>query len=297
MSIPHDPQLVSRRRFLALSGGAVVLAACGSSHGSSVSSRSTISHDHASPTELAPAVMSADLYAQPRPQRFAFALVSKQGYASGGATKLGVALRPQTPTTFVPTTLYEKGLPPERGIYVTDVVFDRAGIWNGVVERDGASLPFAIEIHAKASAPVVGSKAPTVPSPTPTRTLGMNPICTRTPPCPLHTKSLDTLIGKGRPVAVLFATPARCQSQYCGPVLDALLPLVSEYQSRIDFVHCDIYLNNRTDQVEPTVAAWGLPSEPWLFTVNPHGAITERLDGAMGQAEMRAALNNLARTA
>jgi hypothetical protein len=31
--------------------------------------------------------------------------------------------------------------------------------------------------------------------------------------------------------------------------------------------------------------------------VNPSGIITERLDGAMGQDEMRAALNDLTRTA
>ena len=31
------------------------------------------------------------------------------------------------------------------------------------------------------------------------------------------------MIGSGKPVAVMFATPARCQSLYCGPVLDELL--------------------------------------------------------------------------
>jgi hypothetical protein len=122
----------------------------------------------------------------------------------------------------------------------------------------------------------------------------MDPICTRSPVCDLHSTSLDTLIGKGRPVAVLFATPARCVSAYCAPVLDALLPLVDEYADRVDVVHCDIYLDNRTQEVSPTVAAWSLPSEPWMFGVDATGTITARLDGAMGQDEMRQMLASLA---
>ena len=130
--------------------------------------------------------------------------------------------------------------------------------------------------------------APVDPSPTPANALGVDPICTRNPVCPLHDRSLDTLVAKGRPVAVLFATPARCTSQYCGPVLDSLLPLVETYQDRVDVVHVDIFKNLQTDETSPTVTAWGLPSEPWLFGIDAAGVITARLDGAFGQDEMRA---------
>lgn len=290
-----DAVSLSRRRFLALSGGvvggAVLLAACGSSGDSSSSHNSTTT---AGDAELAPAVMSSDLYARPEPQRFAFALLSKDGYASGRPATLAVAPRPTTPTTFAPTTLVTQGLPPKRGIYVSDVVFDKPGIWNGIVDHEGQKLTLVVQVNKTAAAPVVGTRAPAVASPTPAHPLGMNPICTRVPMCSLHSRSLDTLIGKGRPVAVLFATPARCQSQYCGPVLDALLPLVDTYKDRVDIVHCDIYLNNRSDQVQPTVAAWKLPSEPWLYGVDAQGVITARIDGAMGQDEIRQVLESLA---
>jgi hypothetical protein len=285
---------LTRRRFLALTGGALVLAACGSKS-SSGSTDSTLSHDHDEPTELTPAVMSSDLYARPEPQRFAFAMLSKEGgYASGGATSLAVALDPAVPAQFAPTTLHTDGLPENRGIYVSDVMFDKPGVWNAIARNGDQELPFVIQVEAKATAPTEGRAAPTAASPTNANTLGMDPICTRSPECPLHDKSLDTLIGKGRPVAVLFATPARCQSQYCGPVLDALLPMVDEFSDRVDIVHCDIYLNNRTEEVSPTVAAWSLPSEPWLFGIDAMGKITERLDGAMAQDEMRAVLERLA---
>jgi hypothetical protein len=282
---------LSRRRFLALTGGAFVLAACGGSD----SSDTTLEHSHSEPTELVPGVMSSDLYAHPEPQRVAFAMFEEDGaYASGGAVTFAVAPQDATPTDFVPTTLYTEGLPDKRGIYVAEVVLDAEGVWSAIADRDGKKSNFFLQVNAKASAPTVGSKAPTDASPTVDDPLGMDPICTRDPQCPLHTKSLDTVIGKGKPVAVLFATPARCASQYCGPVLDALLPLVEEYQDRVEIVHCDIYLNNRTQEVSPTVDAWGLPSEPWLFGVDAAGAITARLDGAMGQEEMRAVLDSLA---
>ena len=42
-------------------------------------------------TDLSPAVLSSDLYASETPQRFAFALTAKQGYASQGTVAVAVA--------------------------------------------------------------------------------------------------------------------------------------------------------------------------------------------------------------
>ena len=83
--------------------------------------------------------------------------------------------------------------------------------------------------------------APRAASPTTADTLGVDPICTRDPACPLHTQSLSTVIGAGKPVAALFATPARCQSKYCAPVLDEFLDVIKGYGDRIVPVHTEIY--------------------------------------------------------
>jgi hypothetical protein len=287
--------MLSRRNFLGLAGGAILLAACGSDDDSGDAGSGTLAHEHGEElTDVSPAVLSSDLYATDTAQRLAFALVAKQGFASQGAARVAVAPEGTTPTNFVDTTLHEDGLPARRGVYVADVVFDRDGVWQGVCERDGEQLPFAIQVKAKADAPTVGAAAPTAPSPTPANPLDVDPICTRNPMCPLHDRSLDTVIGKGRPVAVLFATPARCTSRYCGPVLDSLLPLVDSYRDRVDIVHVDIYKDLRTNETSPTVTAWALPSEPWLFGVDAAGVVTSRLDGAFGQDEMRTVLESLA---
>jgi hypothetical protein len=287
--------MLSRRNFLGLAGGAILLAACGSDDSSGDAASGTLDHEHGEElTDVSPGVVSSDLYATDTPQRLGFVLVAKEGFASQGPARVAVAPDGTTPTNFVDTTLHEAGLPARRGVYVADVVFDREGIWQGVCERDGENLPFAIQVKAEADAPTIGVAAPTAVSPTVANPLDVDPICTRDPLCPLHDQSLDSVIGKGRPVAVLFATPARCTTQYCGPVLDSLLPLVDTYRDRVDIVHVDIYKNLRTIETSPTVTAWALPSEPWLFGVDGTGVITARLDGAFGQDEMRTVLESLA---
>lgn len=297
----HAPSPLSRRGFLGLAGGVVLLAACGggddddAGEAGSETTGATLQHDHHTDsfTDLRPGVLSSDLYVRDDPQRLAFAMLAKEGFATGETVRLAVAPDGTTPTEFVDTTLHTAGLPEHRGIHVAQVTLPTAGVWNGLVERGGEQIEFAFQVNAQAAGPTVGTAAPTAASPTPGAPLGVDPICTREPACDLHATSLDALIGRGRPVAVLFATPARCASQYCAPVLDALLPLVPEFADAIDIVHVEIYEDLRSEEVVPTVAAWGLPSEPWLFAVDGDGTITARLDGAMGTDEMRSLLESL----
>ena len=281
---------LSRRRFLALGGGAVLIAACGSKGSIKAGSGSTTPRF----TEIAPGIVSMDLYASPHPQRFAFAVLAKQGYASGKPARVAFAANGAgQPTKFVPTAARAKGLPDFRGVYTVMATFETAGIWRGVLDYEGTHTPFVFQVASQPASPIAGQPAPTAASPTTRDPLGVNPICTRVPVCPLHTVSLKSIIGRGRPIAAMFATPARCQTRYCGPVLDTMLPMVATYSDRIDFVHIEIYKNNQTTDVIPTVAAWKLGGEPWLFGIDSGGLVTARLDGAFDQTEMRALLDGL----
>jgi hypothetical protein len=172
-------------------------------------------------------------------------------------------------------------------------VFATAGVWKAEATVGGKKVPFALQVNAQPVAPIPAQQAPRDPSPTTTDTLGVNPICTRSPMCPLHTVSLSTVIGAGKPVAALFATPARCQSQYCGPVLNELLKVMGPYSDRVTFVHIEIYKTLTSTDYVPTVDAWGLPSEPWLFGIDATGTIKSRIDGAFGGTEMKTLLDNL----
>jgi hypothetical protein len=270
------PEPVSRRAFLAATGGLVVAATVAGPAGAVRATRSTA---------LSPVVLSSDLYASPDPQRIAFAIYKGSRPSTAGSAKLALAAPGSDRGTVYATTLHKAGLPKGRGVFVAEAPLPTEGAWNALAIVDGKRLPFALQVNAQPVAPAVGTAAPRAASPTKADTLGVKPICTRKPPCPLHTVSLSEVIGTGRPVAVLFATPALCQSQYCGPVLDELLEIKGPYEDRVTFVHVDIYKSTSGAARSPTVEAWGLESDPWMFTVDGAGTIVGRLDGAFGGDE------------
>jgi hypothetical protein len=283
---------ISRRGFLAGTAGLALAAAS-----APVVAGPAGALLNAKNTAISPLVLATDLYASAAPQRFVFAIARGSKYASFGPAQVAFAAPGSTQGDILDTTLYKDGLPKGRGIYVVDTVFPVAGVYKAATIIGGKQVPFAVQVNPAPVAPVVGAQAPRAASPTPANTMGVKPICTRVPACPLHDVSLSDVIGTGKPVVAMFATPALCQSQYCGPVLDELLGLMAPYRDKMAMVHIEIYTSNRGATLAPTVAAWGIETEPWLYTIDGSGTITARLDGAIGKAEIKTALDDLAATA
>ena len=279
--------LLTRRSFLAATGGLLVAAACGGSNSSD--GEATAEQGEG----LSALLLATDLYASDTPQRFVFGLADGSEYTSGPPATIAFALNQAQLGESVPTTLHSVGLPEGRGVYTVDASFPEAGVWLGLVAVEGEEVEMAFQVQQQPTAPVPGTAAPRVPSPTVADPLGVDPLCTRDPDCSLHDASLSELVGAGKPVAVLFATPARCSSQYCGPVLDELLTLVDDYREQVDFVHVEIYVADTGAEIVPTVQAWNLATEPWLYGVDGAGTIVSRLDGAFGRDEMRTLLDRL----
>lgn len=144
-------------------------------------------------------------------------------------------------------------------------------------------------INPEDGSPVVpGSMAISAPTPTVEDDLGVFSICTQSPQCGMHEMSLDAALETGRPVVVMFATPQFCQTAVCGPSVATLdgIRTAGGWGETI-FIHSEIFAEEPTgDNVAATpitdaVTAWGLPTEPWLFTVAADGSILQRLDGPM----------------
>lgn len=96
------------------------------------------------------------------------------------------------------------------------------------------------------------------------------------------------------PSVLIFATPAWCTSQSCGPMLDQVQEVQSEYPD-LNFVHVEVYENihvtDRQDLIAvPAVEEWRLPSEPWLYVTDDNGTVTAAFEGAVSDAELRGAL-------
>jgi hypothetical protein len=315
-----DP--MPRRRFL-LSGlaaatlGGTQLSACGGDDdGAAAVGTDGVTADEQAKLPLVVLVASADLAVGTK--RFAFAVVDKasstrlspdQPVQVGFTPPLGQgASRVPLATSFVDAPYHGDGLDTKNasggtdvhGVYVVSADFAQAGldqnpwyVWVRAGDRFGVS-PVAVGPSTKVVD--VGAAAPKAASPTLTATMGVDPICTRSPACGLHTSSLSDLVGT-KPVVVSFSTPARCTSQLCGPTLDMVLEQVPAYQDRVAFVHVEIYQNNSTTDVIQTVADWGLPTEPWVFAIGKDGTIVARLDSAFDRAEVKALVDKAAATA
>jgi hypothetical protein len=138
--------------------------------------------------------------------------------------------------------------------------------------------------------PTPGQKAIRVHTPTsPPQPIAS--IDTRIPHDPqLHAVDLANVLGK-KPVLLVFATPQLCQSRTCGPVVDQAAQLQATYGKQMAFIHMEVYnSNDATKGRRPQLLAWRLPSEPWVFAIDRHGTVVDRLEGASSIAEMRAGI-------
>jgi hypothetical protein len=107
-------------------------------------------------------------------------------------------------------------------------------------------------------------------------------IDTRVPTDDMHDVDFKDVIGK-QPVALLFATPALCQSRVCGPVTDIAAQLQKQYGDQVTFIHQEVYVDNDLNKgLRPQLQAFGLETEPWLFTFNRDGRVAARLEGSFG---------------
>ena len=181
-------------------------------------------------------------------------------------------------------------------VYVADVRFPKAGDYEvlGVVELDDnlvAAERVGLRVVKDGKVPEVGEPAIDIHTPTEADVAGdLSQIDTRVPPDTQHEVDFADVLGQ-KPIVLLFATPALCQSRVCGPVVDIAEQVKSSYEGDADFIHMEIYNDNELDKgFREQVVKWHLPTEPWVFTVNSEGKIAARIEGAFSARELEAAI-------
>jgi hypothetical protein len=183
-----------------------------------------------------------------------------------------------------------------RSIYVARVPFKKTGTYQvmGVVKRDGrliATDPEPAEVTKDDPVPAVGDRAPRIDTPTVESVSGdQKQIDTRVPPGTMHEHNFADVVGK-RPILLLFATPALCQSRVCGPVVDIAEQVKASHKGDTAFIHMEIYNDNELGKgFRPQVGAYKLPTEPWAFAIDRNGKVAARLEGAYSEHELREAI-------
>ncbi|HVL99065.1 MAG TPA: hypothetical protein VM324_07220 [Egibacteraceae bacterium] len=177
------------------------------------------------------------------------------------------------------------------GVYVTRIDVPEPGRVV-VVVRDGDAVgEVAVSVVAPEDSklPVPGEAAPVTATPTVADPMGLERLCTLEPEaCGMHEVSLDEAIAGGRPVVLLFATPAYCQTAVCGPAVENLEAVRTDGDwGDVAFVHVEIY-SDAGRSLTPPVVEWNLPSEPWVFTIAGDGTVVDRLDAILVPQELRA---------
>ena len=148
-----------------------------------------------------------------------------------------------------------------------------------------------IRVKRSSPIPAVGDRPPSVETETIASAGGnVEAIDTRVPPDDMHEENFADVLGK-KPVVLLFATPALCQTRVCGPVTDIAAQLQKEYGDRATFIHQEVYEDNKVQNgLREPLRQFNLRTEPWLFTFNAQGEVAARLEGSFGTEAFRQAV-------
>ena len=186
------------------------------------------------------------------------------------------------------------------GIYKLNTTFDQAGTWWVELFADGlpGSTQASFIVGGNDLMPGIGEAAVSVETKTsadyPLEELSSDPD----PDPSFYELSLDQALTNGQPTVLVFASPAFCTSQTCGPMLDQVEEVAPSHPGA-NFVHVEVWDNiaEAADGAEltlsPAVSAWKLPSEPWIFVIDGSGNVAARFEGAMLTEELDQALQAL----
>ena len=194
-----------------------------------------------------------------------------------------------------------QGVTADEGVsfYVADTQFSNAGKWGVEVSArlaDGspsATIQAPFNVLQKPFSPGTGTVPPASKNDTFATNSNTESLCSRTPACPLHDKVIGDLLGKGRPLVVIFSTPAFCTSRFCGPVLEVLLDKAPAYQDRVDFVHIEVWQDFQLQKHRTAADEWNLPTEPYTFFMDKTGKILAKIEAIFTGDELVSVLDAL----
>jgi hypothetical protein len=284
---------ISRREFLGVSAGLVVLAACGDDD------TPDVSVDRKKESDQLTIVLGVDpnnAVVAGIEERIPFVVLKGQKPSADYRVEVGFAAGPDG--SFGPGTLAEvhKDGIEERPYYLVRQTFAQPGVYRlgANVGGGSAQATFMAVDPSTVKTPLAGRPFPVVKTPTIPEPMGVEPICTRSPACPWHDISLDAALGEKRPVVFYVGTPARCETRTCGPVLDILLSQREAYEPKLRFVHLEVYKTLTGQETIPAIAELKIESEPWIFMIGADGALRERFAGPVDRKEAAEALARLA---
>lgn len=230
--------------------------------------------------------------------RYAFGLTDDKGPVVVDKTQVFVGRDPSKPPeqTRVGYHLDDEGLG-DRGLYFSTITFPEAGeYFVAILARVGTAQlkgGTRVTVRATSKSPAAGQPVPVIPTPTTAKPLGADPLCSRRPtPCSMHGLSLDQAVRNGKPTVVVFAAPAFCQTELCGPDVEIIESFAKLHANQANFIHVEAY-RKQGKELAPALQSFHFDSEPWTYFIDPQGVVKDRFSGAFSNAEVRGRLKEL----
>lgn len=188
--------------------------------------------------------------------------------------------------------------------YYVDAHFDHAGYWGVVVSatlEDGTegAADIGFEVNERAVFPQAGDEAIASDNLTRFDVEDIREIDSGDPPNDMHDVKIKDALAAGRPLVVVFSTPAYCTSRFCGPVNEEVEAVRDIYKDQVDFVHIEIWRNFENKEFNPTVREWLIQpnegfTEPWVYVIGKDGIIYDRFEGPAGRVIIEPAVKAVA---
>ena len=239
-------------------------------------------------------------------QRIAFVLLDSRGEALEGATarvRIGRGGLESNAIAEVAARYEPLGRPVSagqpgdefdlQGIYVAHVQFDEPGRYSLLVEPDEGRLQGygSVEVRERAASPAIGAKAPSSDNPTVAEAAAEAITTARPPDVELLRHSIRESIAGRKPFVVVFATPAFCRSRACGPTVEIVDTVRRRIGPSTRFIHVEVYEGNDPRRgYNRWMKQWKLPTEPWIFVVDPEGTIRAKFEGIASVGELERAV-------
>ena len=192
------------------------------------------------------------------------------------------------------------------GVFLAELDLDTAGSYEIDVNStaDDGTAVFAqasFAVKETASTPALGASAPASVTITGGDVSELSHITSSPVPDPgLYEFSIDEALQQGKPLVIVFATPAFCVSATCGPQVTELSKVKGKVGDQANYIHIEVFENPHlleggrpADGLVAAVEEWGLPTEPWTFIIDSKGLVYAKFEQFTPATEIEAKLLEL----
>ena len=217
-------------------------------------------------------------------QRFAVLLISKTGFVTNETVNITTSLVQKNQNSQQlqkKTAIFYQWENLAKGTYVANFNFNKSGTWEALIEvlnennNVTKSTDIKFEVKKTSYTREIGKTAKSSKTKTINDVDSLNELSTGSKIYPnLYQTSLEHAVNLNKPVIVSFASPGYCIERSCGPQTDVLNQMQKSDNSKLFFIHVELYENPEkilgnpvNKKLSQAAIEWNLPSAEWTFII------------------------------